>query len=349
MGVDFGAEIDALRGVDWEAERGAVADPAVQLPAYYTRVGVGWLGGWAGGRACVRACVRAGGRWQAPELPPPLVHAPQEFHAYPSGNLCWEAALEVTAAAKSVHAAVMDPEGKRLDPGGDAALRDTYSACMQQLLGALGVRPVADILDVGAATGLSSLALLRAFPHATVTGVDLSPYFLAVGRHQQRQREAGSGRTEALRLLHAAAEDTRLPDASFDLVSMCLVGAGPRAANSATLQSPSQPSLHAPPPTHPPDAQVCHELPRSATAAIYREAYRLLRPGGALAVMVSGGELVCCGGSAGLLRGVWLAQHCPPPPPPRPAVSRRWTPPPRLLSVCCPTLSPVSWAGGGSA
>ena len=38
------------------------------------------------------------------------------FHAYPSGNLCWEAALEVTMAAQSVHAFVMDPQGKTLDP-----------------------------------------------------------------------------------------------------------------------------------------------------------------------------------------------------------------------------------------
>lgn len=46
-----------------------------------------------------------------------------------------------------------------------------------------------DILDVGCATGLSSLALLRAFPQAHVTGVDLSPYMLAVGHHLQHTRE----------------------------------------------------------------------------------------------------------------------------------------------------------------
>jgi trans-aconitate methyltransferase len=53
---------------------------------------------------------------------------------------------------------------------GDDNLRSSYSRCMQQLLAEQGARPVQDILDVGAATGLSSLALLRAFPDASVTG-----------------------------------------------------------------------------------------------------------------------------------------------------------------------------------
>ena len=41
---------------------------------------------------------------------------------------------------------------------------------MQQLLEEQGARPIGQILDVGAATGLSTLALLRAFPDAEVTG-----------------------------------------------------------------------------------------------------------------------------------------------------------------------------------
>lgn len=67
---------------------------------------------------------------------------------------------------------------------GDDKLRWGYSACMAQLLQEQGVRPPTRILDVGAATGLSSLKLLDAFSEAEeVVGIDLSPHFLAVGRY----------------------------------------------------------------------------------------------------------------------------------------------------------------------
>ena len=47
--------------------------------------------------------------------------------------------------------------------------------------------------------GLSTLELRRAFPDARFTAVDLSPHFLAVARHLQRQREADSGTSEPIR------------------------------------------------------------------------------------------------------------------------------------------------------
>jgi ubiquinone/menaquinone biosynthesis C-methylase UbiE len=216
MGLDFAAEIERLKTVDWENEISQVLDTSISTPEYY-------------------------------KVP---------FHAYEKGNLSMESALEVTVAAKSVHATVMDPAGKEIDPEGDEKLRSSYSRCILQLLeeqhNQNARQPVKDIVDFGAATGLSSLALLKAFPEATVTGIDLSPHFVAAGRYLQRQREAETGQKEKLTLVHGLAEDTRLPDASVDLVSMCL---------------------------------VCHELPEAVSRAIFKEAARILRPGGALCVM----------------------------------------------------------------
>lgn len=56
-------------------------------------------------------------------------------------------------------------------------------------MAAQGARPVRDIVDLGCATGLSSLALAKEFPEASVTGIDASPHFLAVGRYEQQQRQ----------------------------------------------------------------------------------------------------------------------------------------------------------------
>jgi len=85
--------------------------------------------------------------------------------------------------------------------------------------------------------------------------LDLSPYFLTIARYQaQRRSESGETATQSstLNWMHGAAESTGLPDASFDLVSACL---------------------------------LFHELPQTAAVQILQEAQRLLRPGGHLAIM----------------------------------------------------------------
>lgn len=52
----------------------------------------------------------------------------------------------------------------------------------------LDIQTPHDIVDLGCASGLSSLELKRCFPHSTILGLDLSPYFLSVARVLQQER-----------------------------------------------------------------------------------------------------------------------------------------------------------------
>ena len=172
------------------------------------------------------------------------------FHAYPEGNLGWTPAHEVEVAAMSVHSTVFAPS-PALDKNGDARLRRSYSECMGELLERHRAVLPKDIIDIGCATGLSSVELAQTFPDSRVTGVDLSEYFLAVGRWNQTQLE-NKDSYDRITFLHAQGEATGLQDGCADLVSVCL---------------------------------VYHELPRTAAVEVMKEAYRLLRPGGAMAIM----------------------------------------------------------------
>ncbi|MBW4648378.1 MAG: class I SAM-dependent methyltransferase [Kastovskya adunca ATA6-11-RM4] len=167
----------------------------------------------------------------------------RSFHAYEKGNLSWDAALEVEVAAHAVHAGIWPGAGA----DGDRQLRQSYHEVLKANL----PQDPQDIVDLGCSVGMSTFSFQKTYPQAKLTGVDLSPYFLAVAhyRTQQRQSEATQPSPQ---WVHAAAEATSLPDASYDLVSACL---------------------------------MFHELPQDATRQIFREARRLLRPGGHLAIM----------------------------------------------------------------
>ncbi|MCX7595334.1 MAG: class I SAM-dependent methyltransferase, partial [Fischerella sp.] len=152
--------------------------------------------------------------------------------------LSWDAALEVEVAAHAVHANIWPGAGAQ----GDAMLRQSYHDILKQQIS----HQPQDILDLGCSVGMSTFALQELYPQAKITGVDLSPYFLAVAQYRSQKHHYN------INWIHAAAESTGLPDASFDLVSIFL---------------------------------VCHELPQSPTQQIFAEARRLLRPGGYLAIM----------------------------------------------------------------
>ncbi len=159
------------------------------------------------------------------------------FHAYEKGNMSWQAATEVEVASLAVHAGIWREEGI----GGDARLRNSFLDILK-----VEISPPKDVLDLGCSVGLNTFPLQKVFPEAKFTGVDLSPYFLAVGLYRSQQQNLD------INWVHAAAEATGLPDDSFDLVSICL---------------------------------VCHELPQFATRKIFREVRRLLRSNGSIAIM----------------------------------------------------------------
>ncbi|WP_392477506.1 class I SAM-dependent methyltransferase [Nostoc sp. C110] len=174
---------------------------------------------------------------QNPELSYPEYYL-RPFHAYEDGDLSWKAAWELEVAARTVHAGIWQDAGAE----GDARLRQSY----HDILKAQIPNQPQEILDLACGVGLSTFTMQEIYPHAKITGLDLSPYFLAVANYRAQQRQA------KINWLHAQAESTGLPDASFDLVSIFL---------------------------------MCHELPQSATRQILAEMRRVLRPGGYLAIM----------------------------------------------------------------
>ncbi|HEX2222067.1 MAG TPA: class I SAM-dependent methyltransferase, partial [Candidatus Limnocylindria bacterium] len=109
------------------------------------------------------------------------------------------------------------------------------------------------VLDIGVGTGTGALAALRRWPNARLTGVDPSRGMLAIARREA----AEAGVAHRLTLLEAPAAGLPLPDASVD------------AALSAFVL----------------------QLVPSRAAAL-REALRVLRPGGTLALVswVAGGR-----------------------------------------------------------
>ena len=149
-------------------------------------------------------------------------------------------------------------KGEALSPdAAQAKLRGNIHAAILDYASSVGAPRLADVLDVGCSAGVSTRFLASALPDArAVTGLDLSPYFLAVAELRERQRERGAAKEDQaprprVTYVHANAEATRFPAASFDLV----------ASNF-----------------------VVHECRPYAIVAMAAEARRLLRPGGVYAI-----------------------------------------------------------------
>ncbi|CAN1850729.1 Demethylmenaquinone methyltransferase [Linum perenne] len=171
------------------------------------------------------------------------------FHAYDEGNLSWLAAAEAEPATMSmVFRAV--PDASTVEEANEIVRGNWLRAIENQHQNYSGGSTIRDILDVGCSVGVSTRFLADKFPSANVTGLDLSPYFLSVAKF--KEKNSSNPRKNIVGWIHANGEHTGLPDESFDVVSISL---------------------------------VFHECPERAIVAMVNEAFRLLRPGGTIALM----------------------------------------------------------------
>ncbi|XP_044502900.1 uncharacterized protein LOC123223667 isoform X2 [Mangifera indica] len=167
------------------------------------------------------------------------------FHAYDEGNLSWLAAAEAEAADLSMTRRAI-PFASSVDEA-NCIMRGNWLQTIklhhQQYCG-----EIRDILDIGCSVGVSTRFLAQYFLSAKVTGLDLSPYFLAVAQYKDKR---GTPRKNPISWIHANGEDTGLPSKSYDLISL---------------------------------SYVLHECPERAIIGLLGESFRLLRPGGTIAL-----------------------------------------------------------------
>nr|GEW28433.1 S-adenosyl-L-methionine-dependent methyltransferase [Tanacetum cinerariifolium] len=169
------------------------------------------------------------------------------FHAYDEGNLSWLAAAEAEAATMSISKRAI-PDASTVAEANEIVRGNWLNVIElhhQQYSGSLKIR---DILDIGCSVGVSTRYLADKFPSAKLTGLDLSPYFLAVAKYKEKKTPKKSNSFE---WIHANGENTGLDSQSFDIVSI---------------------------------AYVLHECPARATINLVKEAFRLLRPGGTFVI-----------------------------------------------------------------
>jgi ubiquinone/menaquinone biosynthesis C-methylase UbiE len=166
-------------------------------------------------------------RFQAPEFSYPDYYHTQNYHGIEGGYLTQTAAI------------TYDPITQYVLPPYEPWVR-------QGLISEIDIQPQR-LLDLGCGTGSMTIPLKQAFPGTKVTGLDLSPYMLAVA--EDRSRYAGVD----IEWKHGTATElSQFASGSFDLITAAL---------------------------------LFHETPPAITQAILAESYRLLTPGGKILIL----------------------------------------------------------------
>jgi len=190
------------------------------------------------------------------ELTSPSVEYPdyytREFHGYDDGNLNWLAAAECYSATLSMATRIWPKEDITYQES-QQRLRNSYLLPLQEYISA-GPKPGApqSIIDIGCSVGVSTSYLRDFFPGAQVVGIDLSPHFLAVAKYMETERTSSdSVSRNGIKWIHAKAEATGLETSSVDVAMLTF---------------------------------IVHELPTAATNSVLAEVYRILKPGGVVAI-----------------------------------------------------------------
>ncbi len=163
----------------------------------------------------------------------PDYYTSQNFHGIKDGYL------------NSIAPTTYDTVSAWATPPNETWIRQQLMNAIEQRFDNTNPKPQ-QILDLGCGTGSQTLILKQAFPSATVTGLDLSPYMLLMAEHKARQNGL------EIEWVHDLAEATTFSAEAFDLITVCF---------------------------------LCHETPTEIARSILSESYRLLRPGGQLLVL----------------------------------------------------------------
>ena len=162
-----------------------------------------------------------------PDLTPPDYWQGVDFHRTTGG---WDAYPDAGYVhGELIHKMLVE----KLFPGGIFKQRRLIASLAPR-------RDYKTILDMGCSTGHYTLALAETFPDADITGVEIS---ISTLEHAQR---VGNSQGYGWQLYQAKAEETGLPDASFDLVTSYI---------------------------------LLHEMPANAVHAVMAEAFRVAKPG----------------------------------------------------------------------
>eukprot|EP00928_Gymnodinium_smaydae_P020133 TRINITY_DN17784_c0_g2_i1.p1 TRINITY_DN17784_c0_g2~~TRINITY_DN17784_c0_g2_i1.p1 ORF type:complete len:1034 (-),score=181.64 TRINITY_DN17784_c0_g2_i1:301-3402(-) len=191
------------------------------------------------------------------------VHMPEYYracydgpiHSYNSGNGEWSAAFDAPSAYLLVHLHHY-PNASPQEAFDN--LHEEFDKLALKHLSSFEDRPIR-CADLGCGVGTSTFSTRRSLERAgvkgKVIGIDLSDYFIAVGQYIQKERESEFIGAVDLEFMHGNALD--LQTCGFDNASLDLVMI----------------------------SEVTHEMPKVVSQALFREAARVLVPGGVLGYM----------------------------------------------------------------